>query len=387
MQPAKESENPKRGRVRLLSVVIGLVLVVGGGLVVMNMTAERANGAASESPEPAAEQEERAPVPVEVAAISSGEISSYISSSANLVAEFEVKVLAEVEGRVASLHVEEGQAVRKGQQLATLVRDDQQILLRKAELRETNARADYERAEDLIAKELISREEHDRLTVDYEIARQELAEAKFGLSKTIVRAPFDGRVTDRMVQVGQNVRPADELLQVTDFDPLIARIYLPERDVLGLAPGREVRIALNADESIRFAGRIRQISEVVDTATGTVKVTVEALLPPTAVRPGSFVSIHIVRETHSEVVLVPREAVLRELQTAHVFVAGEETAEKRAVVLGLEEGLMLEALSGLEAGERVIVAGQGGLKEGSPIKVLGDPEMPEPELPGSAVAG
>jgi len=358
---------------RLLSVVVGLVLIVVGGLVVMNLTAERASGAA----EPAVEEQEdkRAPVPVEVAAISSGEISSYISASANLVAEFEVRVLAEVEGRVASLQVEEGQAVRKGQQLATLVREDQQILLRKAELRETNARADFDRAEDLIAKELISREEYDRLTVDYEIARQELAEAKWGLAKTVLRAPFDGRVTDRMVQVGQNVRPADELLQVTDFDPLIARIYLPERDVLGLAAGREVRIVLNADESIRFAGRIRQISEVVDTATGTVKVTVEAVQAPGAVRPGSFVSIHVVRETRPDAILVPREAVLRELQTAHVFVAGEEAAEKRQVVLGLEEGLMVEAISGLEEGEQVIVAGQGGLKEGSPIKILGEPEL------------
>jgi membrane fusion protein (multidrug efflux system) len=312
---------------------------------------------------------------VEVAAIRSGEISSYISASANLVAEFEVKVLAEAEGRVATLLVEEGQAVRKGQQLATLVRDDEEIRLRKAELRESNARAEFERAEDLVGKELISREEYDRLTVDYQIARQELEEARWGLAKTVLRAPFDGRVTDRMAQVGQNVQPADELLQVTDFDPLIARIYLPERDVLGLTPGREVRISLNADDSIRFGGRIRQISDVVDTATGTVKVTVEAEQPPQGVRPGSFVSIHIIRETHPEAILVPREAVLRELQSAHVFVAGDEAAEKREVVLGLEEGLMVEALVGLEAGERVIVAGQGGLKQGSPIKVLGESQQ------------
>ena len=377
MQSASESETRKRGRRRLLSGLIALALLVGGALAVMNLSANRASGDAGQSPEEAeaAAEETRAPVPVEVAAITSGEISSYISASANLVAEFEVTVLAEVEGRVASLRVEEGDAVRKGQTLATLVRDDQQIRLRKAELRESNARAEFERAEDLVAKELISREEYDRLTVDFQIARQELEEARWALAKTILKAPFDGRVTDRMVQVGQNVRPADELLQVTDFDPLIARIYLPERDVLGLAAGRQVRITLNADPTIRFSGRIRQISEVVDTATGTVKVTVEADGPPRGVRPGSFVSIHIVRETRPDAVLVPREAVLRELKTAHVFVAADQVAEKREVVLGLEEGLMVEAVSGLAPGERVIVAGQGGLKEGSPIKVLGEPEQ------------
>ncbi|MEE8137912.1 MAG: efflux RND transporter periplasmic adaptor subunit, partial [Thermoanaerobaculia bacterium] len=171
-------------------------------------------------------------------------------------------------------------------------------------------------------------------------------------------------------QVGQHLRPGDELFQLTDFDPLIARIYLPERDVIGLEEGREVRIGLNADPLIRFQGRIRQISPIVDIATGTIKVTIEAEGPPVEVRPGSFVTIGIVRETRPDTLLVPREAVLRELQKAHVFVADGDLAVKRTVTLGLEEGDLIEALSGVEAGEKVIVAGQGGLKDGSPIKLL-----------------
>ena len=177
-----------------------------------------------------------------------------------------------------------------------------------------------------------------------------------------------------MTQAGQHVQVGDELFQVTDFDPLIARIYLPERDVIGLTEGREVRIRLNAAEAVAFAGRIRQISPIVDTATGTVKITVEAADSPTDVRPGSFVTVDIVRETRSATLLVPREAVLRELQKAHVFVANEAVAEKRAVTLGLEEGDYVEALSGVTAGETVIVAGQGGLRDGSPVKILGDAE-------------
>ncbi len=363
----------RRPRRRLLYVAVGLAVLAAATLTVISLTAPRANGAAGQPPaeaEAGDETPEKAPVPVEVAAVASGEISSYISATANLVAEHQVTALAEIEGRIARLLVDEGDRVRRGQQLAVLVRDDQEILLRKAELREASATAAYRRGEDLIAKELISREEFDRLTIDYEIARQELAEAQWGLDKTVIRAPFDGRVTAREVQVGQHLRPGDELFEITDFDPLIARIFLPERDILGLEAGRDVRIALNADASIRFGGRIRQISPVVDTATGTVKVTVEAADPPPAVRPGSFVSIHIVRQTRGDAVLVPREAVLRELKQAHVFVATAAGAEKRQVELGLEEGAVVEALSGVTPGERVIVAGQGGLKDGSPIKVL-----------------
>jgi membrane fusion protein (multidrug efflux system) len=388
-------------RASILSLLAGVLVVALGTLVVMNMVASKADGASTESQgddAAAAEtteneqssdetakdesegetddkgKDEKAPVPVEVADIRTGSVSAYISSTANLVAEFEVKVLSEVEGRVLSLQVEEGDLVRKGQVLATLVPDDEQISVKKAELKASNARLAYERAKDLVDKELISREEFDKLEIDFGIAEQELAEAQWALSRTSIRAPFTGRVTERMTQAGQHVQVGEEMFQVTDFDPLIARIYLPERDVIGLTEGREVRIRLNAAEQVAFSGRIRQISPIVDTATGTVKITVEALESPTDVRPGSFVTVDIVRETRAATLLVPREAVLRELQKAHVFVATDDIAEKRAITLGLEEGDFIEALTGVKEGETVIVAGQGGLRDGSPVKILGAPD-------------
>lgn len=403
----KSSNPPSRSRrIRLLSLLAGAVIVALGTLVAMNLVASQADGASTEnqsgettataedanpqeesaeSPEDVAagesegesegeEKEGKAPVPVEVAGIETGTVSAYISSTANLVAEFEVKVLSEVTGRLLTLQAEEGDLVRKGQVLATLVPDDEQISVKKAELKASNAGLAYERAKDLVEKELISREEYDKLEIDFRIAGQELAEAEWALAKTSIRAPFTGRVTERMTQAGQHVQIGDELFQVTDFDPLITRIYLPERDVIGLSEGREVRIRLNAAQEVTFTGRIRQISPIVDTATGTVKITVEAREAPADVRPGSFVTVDIVRETRAATLLVPREAVLRELQKAHVFVANDDVAEKRTVTLGLEEGDYIEALSGLAVGEAVIVAGQGGLRDGSPVKILVDEE-------------
>jgi membrane fusion protein, multidrug efflux system len=313
---------------------------------------------------------EKTPVPVSVSPIATGAVSSYITSTANLVAENEVKVLAESDGRVAELLVEEGNQVGRGRVLAGLVRDDAEIALKKAQLRAANARLAYDRAAKVVDENLMSREVFDKVAMDNEIAQQEMAEAKWRLEKTAIKAPFSGRVTERNVKLGQHVHPGDQLFTVSDFDPLIARIYLPEKDVFGLKEGREVRITLKADERTKFGGRIRQISPVVDTATGTVKVTVEATAPPSEVRPGAFVTIDIVRETHPQAVLLPREAVIRELQEAYVFVANGAVAEKRAVTLGLEEGRHIEALSGVKPGDQVIVAGQGGLKQGSPIKVI-----------------
>jgi len=322
-------------------------------------------------PEPGKPEEKgRAAVPVSIIPTIKGEISSYITATANLVSENEVKVLAESEGRVAELRVEEGDRVGGREVLASLVKEDAEIDLRKAELRAENARLAYERGGRLLAEKLKSPEEYDRLTMEKEVSEQELAEARWKLEKRTIRAPFGGRVTERTIRLGQHVKPGETLFTVSDFDPLVARIYLPEKDMVGLAEGRPVRIALQAGENVSFKGRIRQIAPVVDTATGTVKVTVEAVEPPAGVRPGAFVSIGIVRETRPAAVLLPREAVIRELQEAYVFVARGQVAERRRVTLGFEEGGRVEILTGVAPGEQVIVAGQGGLKDGAPIKIV-----------------
>ena len=366
----------RRTKSRLRIAGIAAVLLVGALAIYLGVTHGRVEAKEPDTADQAAaaaavpDGDEPTAIPVEVAEIGVGPVASYISATANLVPEDQVEVLAESEGRVSSLAVEEGDRVRRGQVLASLVRDEAEIALAKAKVRASNASLALERARDTMEKGLISREEFDRLTMEHEVARQEVAEAEWRLSRTVIRAPFDGIVTERMITVGQHLRPGDKVFEIADFDPLIARIYLPETDVLALRAGREVVLGLGADASLEFAGRIRQISPVVDTATGTVKVTVEATDPPAQVRPGAFVTVQIVREQRAGAVLLPREAVVRELRAAHVFIADGNVAEKRPITLGLEEGDVIEALSGVTAGETVIVAGQGGLKPGAKIKIL-----------------
>ncbi len=362
--------------VALLAIATGTVLWVSAQPADDKSESEAAEQNSTESVEQDAENEaeteedEEVAVPVEVAEVTTGAITSYISATANLVAEDQVKVLSEAEGRVERLLVEEGDMVSKGQVLAVLVQDEAKITLSKVELKASNAKAALDRAEGTRNQGLISAEAYDKLQMEYEVSRQEVAEAEWLLAKTVIRTPFSACVTERFITQGQHLRPGDELFTVADYDPLVARIYLPESDVIELEEGREVRIALAANAELTFAGRIRQIAPVVDTATGTVKVTVEAVKPPTGVRPGAFVSIGIVREQHPTALLLPRESVIRELRAAHVFISEDGTAVKKAVELGLEEGDLVEVISGVAAGDNVVVAGQGALDDGQKIKTL-----------------
>lgn len=370
-----EIETVSSGRSRrlpaiTLTVAVALAASLGVYFLTVAGPAQGEPTSDGASEEAADEEPAKDPIPVEVMAAKGGSISSFISATANLVPESQVQILAEWEGRVATLVVEEGDRVSRGAVLAELARQDVEIAVSKTKVKAENSRLAFERAQRLLQQELISQEEFDRAQLDRDLAQQELAEAEWRLEKTYIRAPFTGRITERMVQLGQHVRPGDQLFSVADFDPLVARIYLPEEDVLDLEVGRAVEIGLRAASDISFHGRIRQISPVVDTATGTVKLTIEARQVPQEVRPGAFVRIDIVRQTVAEAVLVPREAVVRELQRAFVFVAKDGVAEKRAVELGMEEKGWLQTVSGVDVGDEIIVAGQGGLKDGAPVKLL-----------------
>jgi|CXWL01.1.fsa_nt_gi membrane fusion protein (multidrug efflux system) len=360
-------DTPRRRRWPRIAISLGSIAVLVGAFYFLQQ-AKTAD--ASEEQKNNKEAEVKTPVPVETVAVATGPVSAYLAATANLVAETEVKVLAEWEGRLSRVLVEEGQAVAKGQIIAELVVGDGQINLEKSKVRLQNAEALYDRTARLHREGLVSPQDLDRASMERAISAQEVKEAEWRLAKTSIRAPFGGLVTARTIQPGQDIRIGQELMTVASFEPLVARIYLPERDVLALRVGQSARIVSKADEKIEFGGVIDQIAPIVDIATGTVKVTVKAGPRPEAVRPGAFVEVRIVQETRSAALLVPREAIVRELQKTFVFVAKDGIAEKRAVVLGLEEGGKVEASSGLVAGERVITAGQGGLKEGAPIKLI-----------------
>jgi membrane fusion protein (multidrug efflux system) len=176
--------------------------------------------------------------PVAVARVEAGRISAYVNATANLVAEDEVEVVAEAEGKVVELLVDEGQSVRKGQKLLQIDRGDAALAVQKAELALRNATIGLERSDKMAAERLISPQDLDKVRYERDVAAHELEQARHNLQKTVIAAPFSGRITLRQVQLGQTVKPGDALFTLADFEPLVARIFLPEREVLTLRVGQ-----------------------------------------------------------------------------------------------------------------------------------------------------
>ncbi len=328
----------------------------------------------------------KAAVPVEVVEATTGWVARTISTSSTVEAEQSAQVLAKVSGVVTEVAVREGTLVKKDQILAKVDDEEKKLALEKAELTLKKAEAELNRAKLSFDQKLISRFDYQKAMFDRDLARTELETAELEFRYTEVRAPFAGRVTAKEIVVGKAIQPGGHLFTLADLRTLIVKLFLPEKDVFQLEVGQPVQLvpealaSRSASEDVGFRGRVRDISPVVDPKTGTVKVTVEVIDRSANVRPGAFVRAEIETDRRSDAVLVPKLAVVKEGGRDFLFVAAanvakksladKSVAEKRVVELGYTRGGAIEVVSGVAAGERVIVAGHTTLEDGEMVEVL-----------------
>lgn len=328
-----------------------------------------------------------AAVPVEVATVERRSISSYIETNGTLEAENEVDLVARVTAPVVDLRVEEGMQVAKGQVLARL---DESELRARAEISQATleeAEQVFGRAESLKESQLISAEEYDQVVTRLETARAQSESDRIQLGYTEIKAPFAGLVVTRYIHYAEQVNSGMPLFRISDFNPLLCPIQIPERDIPKVQIGQRAYLTLEAWPEERFPSKVLRIRPVVDAATGTVRVTLEVETKG-RLRPGMFARVFVQTETRADAVVVPRSALSLESIGDTVYVAEGDAASRRDVQLGFKEGDAVEVLSGVSEGERVVVVGQDGLSDGTPIQILsgideGQTAGMQPAAPGS----
>ena len=312
---------------------------------------------------------EELPVPVDVARPATGSVAAALSASTTLESEQQADVLSKIDGLVRAVRVEEGVNVARGQPLAELDDEERQLALAQARLKRDAAAVELDRQTRAHREGLNPKQDYDRAKSAFDLADADVQSAELALTYTHIVAPFAGRVVERAVVQGRHVKPGEALFTIASLHPLVAKVYLPERDVVSLRIGQAADVVLEAAGGGKLAGRVVRIGPVVDEATGTVKVTVEVSGPNGVARPGSFVNVAIVTDVHRDVLLVPKIAVVRDDTSSYLFVANGSRAHRLKVTLGYGRDGQVEVASGLQRGELVVVAGQGSLKDGARIEV------------------
>ncbi len=319
-------------------------------------------------------------VPIEVVELSRGKIESVLKFSTNLEAESEVQVFSEAARRVRQLLVEEGSEVVRGQVLIRLQDDEQRTALARAESQLKKAQREYERQTSLFEQQLISEETFNDATYNLEQLELSLRDAQRQLGYTQVRAPIAGTVTSRLVNVGDQITVNQHLFDIVDFDSIVARIYVPEKDLYRIKSGLEARIFAQAagDDEPR-TGTVDRIAPRVDPRSGTVKVTVK--IPRNqALLPGMYVTVELITAVDLDALLVPKKALVYDADQIFVFrpktVTNEEgedemRVERLLLTPVLEDRDNIEPAGVVEEGDQIVIAGQAGLKEGSLVRLVG----------------
>jgi membrane fusion protein (multidrug efflux system) len=312
----------------------------------------------------------KAAIPVEVASVKTGSISAHYAGTASLEAENEATVVTRVAGIVQEIYVEEGDRVAPGQILAKL--DDEKLKF-EVERALTNLRkleADLARSKELFDKKLVSVEAFQTAQFNYEQQKTVYEAAKLDLEFTSIKAPIGGIVSERMIKKGNLIPMNQPLYRITDFDPLLAMIFVPEKEMSKIRAGQPAKVSFDALPNATFSARVARISPVVDQKTGTFRVTVEVRDPSMQLKPGMFGRVQVIYETHANTLLIPKESVIKEDQQEHVFIVENGVAFRRQIVTGFIESGSVEVLKGIPSGARIVTLGQTSLRDSALVQVL-----------------
>ncbi len=310
-----------------------------------------------------------AAVPVEVQPVERRTIASYLETNGSLDAENDVDLVARVAGPIVELSAEEGMYVEKGQELARIDETELRAQVEIARVKVKEAVRNLSRAESSHENQLISDEAFEQILSVRESADAELVGRNILLDYTKITAPFSGFIVERAVRLGENITVNQRLFRLSDFDPLLCRIQVPEKELSRLRLGQPGYLTVEAWPEERFDAKILRISPVVEQASGTIRVTLEVARRD-KLRPGMFASVFVEVDRREDALVIPKMALSLESLGDTVYVASGDTAARRPVELGYQEADHVEVRSGLEEGDPVIVVGQDGLSDGTPIRIL-----------------
>lgn len=321
-------------------------------------------------------------VPVELEIITRGDIAAYVKASANLETENQVKIISRTSNLLAELLVEEGDQVAAGDLLARLENGSQRIALDKAKMKFARDQREYNRQKNLVKKNLVSEQDFAKTSFDYDQAKLDRDKAQIDFDYTEIRAPISGTVTSRLVNLGDQVTNNKHLFDIVDFNSMIAKIHLPEEHIPHIRVGQIANIQSQAIPGQVFSGTVKRVAPVVDAKTGTVKVTV-AITPENLLLPGMYVDVSLLMKTESNAVLVPKKALVYDNDQTFVYVFNRNDAVKRiAIEAEITDTDNIKPLSGVSAGDRIVVAGHRGLKDGAKVRVLNEsPEYAQEDEP------
>jgi membrane fusion protein, multidrug efflux system len=330
------------------------------------------------------------PASVTVAEAKSEVIPNLLMAVGDLAAVHQVNVTSDVSGRIVDIMFTAGATVKAGSPLVQLFDGPEQGDLASFKAQATGAQLALDRAKQLAARQFGPQSTVDAAQATFDQASAGIAKTEAIISQKLVRAPFDGELGVRHVEVGQFLTAGTQIVSLTDLSILYANFTVTEKGSAALQVGQVVRIAVDAYPGRTFEGKITAIEPQISADTRNIRVQATIDNPDHILKPGMFTTTTVVLPDKPAVVTVPETAVDYTLYGDSVFLITEKKADDGKTSLTVVRTFVrtgnringrAEILSGLKAGDRVVAVGQLKLQSGATVAISTDPAPPVPAKP------
>jgi membrane fusion protein (multidrug efflux system) len=342
----------------------------------------------------------RPPMTVEVTKVSRGSVASHISVVGNLIGQQTVDVAPKAGGRLQSVAVKLGDAVRRGQMIAKI--EDTELReqvnqaeashrvaeagVRRSEADLSLAQTNVERARNLYGRQLLPKQQLDDAEARYvsavaqldlsqaQVAQSEarLKELRINLGNTSVVSPTDGFVSQRHVDPGAWVSQNAPVVSVVDIASLRLVANVVEKDLKAVNAGDPAVVEVDAFPGEKFNGRIARVSPILDPATRTAAMEIEIPNRENRLKPGMYARVLLEVDRRDNVLVIPKTALVDSQGRRGVFQPNDENrATFKAITVGLEDNEKAQVLDGLSEGEIVISTGANALRVNDQLNVAG----------------
>lgn len=294
-------------------------------------------------------------------------LDNAVTSPGTVFPNEEVQLMSEAAGRIVALNIKEGSRVAAGQVIAKIKDTDLQAQLKKINYQIELAKQTDARQKKLLEINAISREEYEITsnTLNTLDADKEFLETS--IEKTVLKAPFAGKISFKNVSQGAYVSPATTLATLVQTNPVKIDFTIPEKYSTQIRLGSSVKFEVEG-QSNSYSANIVAIDPKIDPNLRTLKVRALAQNPADRLIPGMFVKVTVDLDI-SQAIMIPTEAIIPVLKGKKVYVMQDGKVAEKMVETGLRTDKNIQITSGLTSGDSLIVSGIMALKKDAPVKV------------------
>ena len=311
---------------------------------------------------------QRGPLEVEGFIVEPRSVSETVEVPGTLFPAEETKIMAEVSGRVVQLNIPEGDVVARGTLLVKLFDEDLKAQLNKLRVQLQIAEKTVERQKELLDIKGISQQDFDLSALAADNLKADIEFIKISISKTEIRAPYEGQIGLRNISLGSYLSPSDIVTTLRDINRLKLEFSVPEKYAKSIGRGYQVTFRVDGGLA-NHSAQVIATEGNVDPTTRTLRIRALVTGKSKELVPGVFARINLQLGKDSEALMIPTQAVIPQARNKQVIVLSGDTAIFKVVETGIRDSAYVQVVSGLKMGDTVITTGLMAIRPSAKVKV------------------